>query len=265
MAQPIDSTAKRKRDEPAKRTNKIKRKSSGLSSEDGSVPWDELAETKWGKTSLTRFVAVPELDRLVGWATHVQQSAPVAEPNVLLGITSSSPLQPSLLRYLENTASYMLSADKRSDQWESLHQSALVSIGIVLEEMLTATLLPLAQRHVKRCRNLEDVYGSEEQVFSEWTLPPEEAIEKLLLSTAAGATSDGLGGLATAHPSTRSTLQDAVGTSVLNQPSRKMRNQQALSAWCKATGLDISSVQSNKDILRIFLPHSTLPTNNLPS
>ncbi len=94
----------------------------------------------------------------------------------------------------------------------SLNDSAGVAMGMYLEESITASLLPLAGLHVLRCRALanmesaETEFGSalaltathpitgenveldlnnqirwkEEESFQEWTLPPEEAILKLM-------------------------------------------------------------------------------------
>jgi hypothetical protein len=222
-------------------------------SDDDFVQWDALADTKWGRNPLTRYVSVPELDELVGWATHVQRPVPFVNVNPLLGLPGT-PLQPSLLMYLENTVSEILSAEKRSDQWESFDQSALIAIGIALEEMITTNLLPLAQLHVNRCRELEVIPGSEERLFSEWTLPPEEAVEKLV-ENAKSQQAEPEVCLATAYPSTRTMIPHAPGTSLLNQPLAERRNKEARLVWCQALGLDPAFVKSNMEMLRIFLPH----------
>jgi hypothetical protein len=248
-------SSKRKRDKPDE--DKEKKRHGLLTSCDDTniadefVQWDSLADTKWGEAPLTQYLSVKELDGLVGWATHVQQPEPVVDLNPLLGL-SGGPLQPSLLTYLENAVSEILSADKRSDQWESFDQSALIAIGTALEEMVTTNLLPLAKLHVNRCRQLETIPGSEGKLFSEWTLPPEEAVEKLLEN--ADSQEDGIC-LATAYPSTRTVIPHAPGTSLLNQSSGERRNKEARLVWSQAVGLDPAFVQSNMDSLRIFLPH----------
>lgn len=101
---------------------------------------------------------------------------------------------------------------KASSAESLLNDSAGVAMGMYLEEAITASLLPLAGLHVLRCRALADMesaeteFGSalartvthpitgenveldlnnqirwkEEESFQEWTIPPEEAILKLM-------------------------------------------------------------------------------------
>lgn len=45
--------------------------------------------------------------------------------------------------------------------WESLDISALVALGMIAEEMVTALLLPLAACHVQHCRRMEEQEASE--------------------------------------------------------------------------------------------------------
>jgi hypothetical protein len=246
-AAPVQSS-KRKRDED--KQNKVY--FSITNRDDDFVQWDALADTKWGTNPLIRYVSVPEVEELVGWATHVQRPVPAADVNPLLNLPST-PLPPSLLIDLENTVSQLLAAEELSDQWESFDQSALVAIGIALEEMITTNLLPLAQLHVQRCRQLEVTDGSEERLFSEWTLPPEEAVDKLVEKAKSQPEPEVC--LATAYPSTRTRIPHAPGTSLLNQPTAKGRNKKALMVWCQASGLDPAFVKSNKEMLGIFLPH----------
>jgi hypothetical protein len=265
MEKPAESS-KRKRDDQDDQVDQDEDKSRTIdedqhkkmnicvpTNDDDFVQWDALADTKWGKNPLTKYVSVPELDDLVGWATHQQSAVPVVNVNPLLGLPGA-PLQPSLLMYLETTVSEILSAQKRSDQWESFDQSALIAIGIALEEMITANLLPLAHLHVDRCRQLETVAGNEEKLFSsEWTLPPEEAVEKLV-EKAKSQLEPGVC-LATAYPSTRSIISHAPGTSLLNQPLAESRNKDARLVWCRALGMESAFVKNNMETLRIFLPH----------
>jgi hypothetical protein len=44
---------------------------------------------------------------------------------------------------------------KKSFLYKSFDDSALIALGIAWEEMITASLLPLARQHVERCRRLE--------------------------------------------------------------------------------------------------------------
>jgi SHAQKYF class myb-like DNA-binding protein len=248
-----DALTKRKRDQDDQDYEKRKKMNICVPTDDDDhVRWDALADTKWGRNPLTKYVSVRELDGLVGWATHQQSPVPVANVNPLLGLPNA-PLQPSLLTYLENTVSEILSAQKKSDQWESFDQSALVAIGIALEEMVTTNLLPLAQLHVNRCRQLEAIPGNEEKLFSEWTLPPEEAVEKLV-EKAKSQQEPGVC-LATAYPSTRSIIPHAPGTSLLNQSTAERRSRDARLVWCRALGMEPAFVKNNMEALSIFLPH----------
>jgi hypothetical protein len=111
----------------------------------------------------------------------------------------------------------------------------------------------LAQLHVDRCRQLEGIPGNEEKLFSEWTLPPEEAIEKLVEEAKSQQEPEVC--LATACPSTRTMIPHAPGSSSLNQPLAERRNKDALLVWCRALGMESAFVKNNMETLRIFLPH----------
>jgi hypothetical protein len=132
-----------------------------------------------------------ETDYILGWATHVRGASNrndvVNHRNPLLGLSTDT-LPPSILAYLNHMAceSCNETLDTADDDncgslpWESLNSTALNAIGVILEQALTTSLLPLAAQHVKRCRDLE-LKGGAEQAFVDWTLPPEEAIAKVCL------------------------------------------------------------------------------------
>jgi hypothetical protein len=48
-------------------------------SNDDDRPVGCIGGYQMGKESLTKYVSVPELDDLVGWATHQQSSVPVVD------------------------------------------------------------------------------------------------------------------------------------------------------------------------------------------
>jgi len=96
---------------------------------------------------------------------------------------------------------------------ESFSTSALVAMGVAVEEMLTASFLPLARQHVERCRKLVDRHA-----IDEWTLPPEESILKLDSGTAS---------LGTARD--------------LAQPADFAR-------WCESRDLDAEFILENMDL-----------------
>lgn len=172
----------------------------------------------------------PEIDALVGWATHVtnygQSAAASASAantdtdtnadtatassqqfsfNPLMGVQPDGPLPHSHLHALIREKANMIvlgsapgfPPNERKQPWqnvlvESCNTSCLVAMGMVLEEAMTANLLPLAELHVQRCRAMEEQEAKyeeqqeergvplpvnyERESFHQWTLPPEEAI-----------------------------------------------------------------------------------------
>jgi hypothetical protein len=179
-----------------------------------TVDWARLAQTKWGDENLWQNLEASEVSTLVGLATtysdgqsnnnlhddvlefeDLRTKAQIpAETNPLVGL-DSSPWPPSYLNSLIRMSFEVSSFDHtRLDQ--AFDDSALVAIGMILEEMITASMLPLAGLHVRRCRELEgttetvnlDNHSGQKSAttdtvdsFHEWTLPPEEAVMKLLL------------------------------------------------------------------------------------
>jgi hypothetical protein len=186
------------------------------------INWDELGNEKWGKRPLFFGLEPSEISSLVGLATTLDPSKdrdesritypPMQEPrksNPLLSI-DRPPLPPSYLNFIIYRAMEMPGIQQTLGK--EFETSALVAIGLLLEEMITASLLPLAELHVIRCRELENIEQADlesdeipdpnavvqgpicgekvvkkqmlldptEKAFDEWTLPPEEAMMKLL-------------------------------------------------------------------------------------
>ena len=172
------------------------------------VDWNQYRDRTWGQAPLWAQLGLSDLDDLIGWANgslggnksqqqvdDEPETNPMAQQNILLGLPNI-PLPPSYLDVLSS-----IGADKAS---ASLAESGEVAAGMALEDMVTAALLPLAELHVLRCRELEtktprkgtkrrrcpvtegeiDIETSllhpSETSFQQWTLPPEEAILKLL-------------------------------------------------------------------------------------
>lgn len=204
--------------------------------------------------------------------------------NPLLGLPNV-PLPPSHLHYLSQTTLSIPEFEKKLE--EGFADSALVAIGMLIEEMITASLLPLAGFHVLRCREIEklstDVSDAMDQtqpspdksdirqlshptmpqkiwsdqisvnrndiVCDEWTLPPEEAMLKLLEQNA--IPNDGL---ELTSPPTRSMIAPA------NNYRRPPTNEwQSIQKWSKAQGLDPYYVVQNMDVYRLFLKMTNLP------
>ena len=219
-----------------------------------TVHWDSLAVGRWGQIPLTSYIPVRELDSLVGWATHIEDSKATTEPNhnPLVDLPNS-PLPPSILQMLRDAAWKAINADeKKKNLFEAFDQSALVALGMLLEEMITASLVPIAELHVKRCRRLEEQDSSRSRAFQEWTLPPEEAIMEIINDD--HSRQDDEVSLPIALPPTRTAVPDAPKWSLLNLPLTETRNQQAGFTWCQSQRLDPTFVIDNMDVFSIFLP-----------
>jgi hypothetical protein len=187
--------------------------------------WDLLAEQASASAQTTtttpdilqRVASATELDTLLGWATHVtgpnaetvrtttheQESKHNNSPS-LVGDTPPAPLRPSELQVLHKAMQDFIrsnsnknSQSANNDSWPKLYHkfdvSALVAMGMVWQDMVTASLLPLAQQHVEHCRHrlsLSQDHHDETNnnttttllpdVTTMWTLPPEEALVLLL-------------------------------------------------------------------------------------
>jgi len=253
------SSSKRSRDEAEEGkeepVKKRKRKSS-FKPKSRAVQWDSLVVGPWGQVPLTSYIPVRELDNLVGWTTHIEDSKPTTEPNhnhnPLIDLPNT-PLPPSILQILQDTARKAISADKeKRNLFEAFDQSALVALGMLLEEMVAASLLPIAELHVKRCRQLEEQDASSISLtFQEWTLPPEEAIMNVINDTKSTRVHNA--SLPTAIPPTRTAVPDAPKWNLLNTPLTETRNQQAGLTWCQSHRLDPSFVADNMDIFGMFL------------
>lgn len=256
-----------------------------LNPDERYVDWDRLASSWCGKEHLTRYLPVLEIDILVGWATNLEtfhRPCQNDRRNPLMGLPNIPP-RPTLIKHMiHDPSTKIVVGAKEKRLYESFHHSAAVAVGILAEEMMTATLLPLAQRHVKRCRQLESkitdvvihststeadhelarvVQRARDHVFQEWTLPPEEAIVNLLfpVPTTTPATDDPWcrEGLARARPPTKSSVPGALGTSfLLNMPEPGARERIAFSVWCRSHQLDSKFVQDNMDLFGVLLPPS---------
>jgi hypothetical protein len=191
--------------------------------------WDRLADTKWGREVLYRYMTEGESSVLVGLATtYANEEAKTEFPmngefpvhddgnpsfqdpeeiNPLIGLPND-PMPPSYLHHIVRRA---LEAEEFDESLNhAFGDSAMVAIGMLVEEMVTASLLPLAGLHVLRCRELEEAssdepitvnrqnslhpvsgkvvqtlqpsnFRKEDNAFHEWTLPPEEALHKLYM------------------------------------------------------------------------------------
>ena len=129
------------------------------------------------------------------------------------------------------TATTSVSASPVLQNWfNSIERSAQVAVGMLVEEALTASLVPLAQAHVERCRYLDA-----EQAFDEWTLPPTEAILRI--------------------PNGGSTwLPSATKPITSGKKTPQAIRVDIVDNWCKARGLDHDEIRNNMDVFSRLLP-----------
>jgi hypothetical protein len=281
------------------------------------VDWHNLARGYGTDYLLLDALPVWEVSSLVGWATHLTQdndNSPIAGEGAEAsnGSASSLPFNPlrglvntplpfSNLEYIANVArKEVLNFDEFLKLLGRFDQSALVAVGVVLEEMLTTSLLPLAKAHVQACREEECKLSSEttetselekmgkseeaarpdeafsfeqqngrqlqeelvtplphamdlqraakiaaEDLFHRRTLPPEEAIFRLIQDRKVDSTM----GLPSLYTPTRTLCEDR--TAKPGHITAKI--------WCRQHNLKTDYVQNNMDIFSAFLPVAPNP------
>lgn len=175
-------------------------------------------------------------------------------PSNMLRSLPNIPIRPSVLQYLHDCFVETIEKENASNDeaqqnnnvcWEVFDTSALVALGIIVEEMLTAALIPLAEMHVYRCRHIRDQQASSE----EWTLPPTEAIMKLMASRSPSFVNP-LG----SFPTTR--MPSRISKVVTDQDSC----QQAIPAWLRKHKTDLGEVHKLWHLFKYFLPSHLEPT-----
>jgi hypothetical protein len=133
------------------------------------VDWSEHVRGHFGQDVLHEFLSVPELDTLVGWATHVNGYKTNQTTSVLWGLPNES-LPPFMLDYINDIWLSFNANDSINSTTTTLDTTALVALGMLVEECVTTSMLPLARAHVRQCR------AEPPDKFCNWTVPPEEAI-----------------------------------------------------------------------------------------
>ncbi|KAL3797698.1 hypothetical protein HJC23_000243 [Cyclotella cryptica] len=193
-----------------------------------ALDWDWCGQGGDGKGNIYQHMSIDMIDDFVGWATSLSakdRAKPTVKDSAMPegageedeavysgGIhVPKAPPPPSQIAFLRHRLQKALverckvlypdeSMENHSKRAEvllgCLDSSALVSIGITIEEVMTAALMPLAKAHVERCRRLErlnnlqshdgleqeDKEGTTQSCmdpFVAWTLPIVEAITEL--------------------------------------------------------------------------------------
>lgn len=243
------------------------------------INWATLSNRKWAKETLFKHMPHAEVSNLVGWAHHVTHNGERTDlpANPLLEAQPDSPLPQSHLDFLQEKARDLVrgkpnnpnvSRAKVMDEsleciLDKFDTSAAVSLGVVLEEMITANLLPLAEVHVHRCRQLEQEEEDLEKKleaeddhlptnyeapsFREWTLPPEEAIFNAIVSS---PSADGNRGPESVNlPSTCPPVRTIVAENEMTRDPA----EQAATNFCQRQGLQTRFVRKNMDIFQWYL------------
>jgi len=212
--------------------------------------WDLIASSRFGQTTLTQNLSHVELDALIGWATHVSSPQPAEHLNPLQGLPSS-PMRPGELRMIHNVMAEFIET-KKMEHLELLYrefdQTALVALGMYLEEMMTASLLPLAEAHVRRCRSLGD-----EEMESDLTLPPEEAILKLRPKDLEGIDT----ALPTSLPGTHE-LHSTIQGSPPRRSSSPEEMERVLRDWHLAHTIDAEFFEKNRETYALLVGQRVL-------
>ena len=250
----------------------------------GILDMDVHRDGEWGRRSLVdTLVDGGQLESLIGWA-HDGAAARISSDRgpgfVNKAVDNDNPLSrlpndPLPLSYLNHL---MLQTGRLPDLHETLTEkfdtSAIVAIGIILEEILTTSLLPFAGCHVLRCRQLDSRpskfeanlmppnevklthpitkqpiefdqrnLSEEESAFVAWTLPPEEAI---LQSARQGMLPDT--GIPLVRDPIRSPSCPSAGTFEVMKARKAIHR-----LFAKGNEKDANFLSANKDLLNIFL------------
>lgn len=205
------------------------------------VDWGKVADGPWGREPLIQGLSSEEIEDLVGWATHlVGVNEPLMIRNPLVALPNV-PLRPSLLGFIQSEMVRKLITTQEQELWQCFDTSALVAMGMILEEMLTASLLPLAEQHVRRCRGLD----TDDQAFQHWTLPAEEAVMEIVRRSSNNLCS---GTLPTSKPATRCLSEAA------SPPLKQLK------VWCNSHGCSLEDARKNWRIYKTFLPGEVYET-----
>jgi hypothetical protein len=287
-----------------------------------TIDFDQLAaSSEWAKLALFETLSTTQIDELVGLATTLREDnaninaafetsqdnydghgqdnensasglpsfRDVQQQNLLASLSSSPPLPPSFLRYIQFKASEQLTKDEHKKAAESrLDDSAAVAIGMALEDSITASLLPLAGLHVLRCRALEDMAVTEEttsypmdyskwqsafhpitgrlvqlnmerilwkteKASDEWTLPPDEAIMKLL--------EQGMISKNTTYFLANASRKINIGSEDPRTDSSASLSDvsytEDIHMWSKLLNVSPSVIHANPDLIGVFMTHPT--------
>ena len=169
--------------------------------------------------------------------------------------------------------------EKKAHEEECQHlqlqfdETAAVAIGVLSEECMISSLLPLARKHVSRCRILDlDVHNAESKPVGDsamqWILPPDEAIIRISLEKK-GEVLPSQVFIPSSRPpsvSTRirtdfevTTLAELLnGRQISTSPSvaEERKKTKYAKVWCKENGFETDFVLNNMELFRLFINDS---------
>lgn len=273
-----------------------------------TIDFELHGDHKWGTLPFSRNINSRGMDYFVGLAhasgvhdgsSFPQQQQQQQSPdksfkmNPLIDMTNT-PLPLSFLNYFVSRSTAIPEFDNAL--YEAFGDSALVAIGMLVEEMITASLLPHAGLHVLRCRELEnhhrpdyDDYEEGEDIpisklspvtvphpvtgedvtydprnmvnekqatskddnestpFVAWTLPPDEALLKVLEQGVVPDT-----GVAFWRDATRSLLD-----------GQEANHRQILKQMCNSTFESTNPLRNNDELFQLFRINREIPSRTV--
>lgn len=258
----------------------------------GVLDMDLYRDGEWGRRSLVDTMDGDLIESLVAWAhegsnSRIMSISTDSEPSVEnpLSQLPNVPLPLSFLKHL------MVQATKIPEYEgilaETFDTSALVAIGMMIEDIVTASLLPLAGCHVLRCRELESKLSPDEALlapptevtlthpvstqpikfdprnlpddessFKAWTMPPEEAIMQIARHGMLPEAGIPL-------------LRDPTTTHVSGKPSarngstgRRTNKDVVQQFFSVKTKLNEEFLSSNQELVDVFLTKNKIVTRN---
>ncbi len=146
----------------------------------------------------------------------------------------------------------------------SFDETALVCLGMLIEECMNVSLLPLARDHVLRCRMLESLKKdnedgstiniglkesnctSSDNPFAQWTLPPDEAIVQLCQCFKQRQRKS-------TFPPLSSFSSKDISSNYWRRATHSHNSNDPIQGWCKSHGFDSDFVIHNMDLFEQFI------------
>jgi hypothetical protein len=170
--------------------------------------------------------------------------------------------------------------------YHNFDETAMITLGYIIQECMVRTFLPLATFHVKRCHYLEvkksskkcsstslsdDMDGIDYDPFVQWTLPPDKAIinfchDESLSSLATDMSSYYLPSSSISsmrrsylkHNNSKNIVDDIISSTL----SSNGKHKNHFTSWCNIHGLDKKFVLDNIDLFQFLIDDYQYDVNN---